>query len=316
VPDLSVVIPTLHRLEKLARVLDRLEKQSVAADRFEVVIACDAAEDKLEEIDALARRRPYEVRRLSAARPGASAARNAGWRAADARIVLFLDNDVLPEGDLVAEHLAWHAEHPSEEVGILGHVRWARELRVTTFMRWVENGLQFDYPNIRGTDAGWGRFYTANASVKRALLDRVDGFDEVNLPFGYEDLEIAYRMSKAGFRLLYARGASAEHLHAMTLEMWKKRMPRAAYSERQFCSMYPEIPPYFLRMFESAAAHPPARTIGVRLAPLVPRSTPWLGERVWNSIDLDFKQALAPHFLRAWREAAAPDRRTQPQGYP
>jgi hypothetical protein len=36
----------------------------------------------------------------------------------------------------------------------------------------------------------------------------------------------------------------------------------------------------------------------------VPRRTPWLGRRVWASVDLAYKQALAPHFLAAWEEAS------------
>ena len=45
---------------------------------------------------------------------------------------------------------------------VLGHVRWAREVRVTPFMHWLDHGVQFDYPAIDGTEAGWGRFYGAN----------------------------------------------------------------------------------------------------------------------------------------------------------
>ena len=76
---------------------------------------------------------------------------------------------------------------------MLGHVRWAREVRVTPFMHWLEHGVQFDYPAIDGIEAGWGRFYGANVSAKRELVERVGGFDEVRLPYGYEDLDFGYR---------------------------------------------------------------------------------------------------------------------------
>jgi len=42
-------------------------------------------------------------------------------------------------------------------------------------MRWLEQGIQFDYHRIEGIEAGWGRFFTANVSLKRALLDRAGG---------------------------------------------------------------------------------------------------------------------------------------------
>ena len=37
-------------------------------------------------------------------------------------------------------------------------------------MEWLDDGVQFDYGRIEGTEAGWWHFYTANVSVKRVLL--------------------------------------------------------------------------------------------------------------------------------------------------
>lgn len=291
----------------LRRVLDRLDAQTAPADSFEVVVVADAAEDRLAELDDAVSGRPYASRRLQGLMPGASAARNAGWRAAAAPLVLFIDDDILPEPALVAEHLEWHRRHPAEEFGVLGHVRWADELRVTPFMRWLENGIQFDYRNIDGTEAGWGRFYTANASVKRGLVLRVGGFEERALPFGYEDLDLALRMNAHGFRLLYNRAAAAEHLHPMDLDFWKRRVARIAVSERQFVALHPEFTPYFYELFSAAAAARPARGLGARLAGLVPSTVPLIGRWVWGSADAVYRQALAKPFLDAWN-AAGPDR--------
>ena len=65
---------------------------------------------------------------------------------------------------------------------MLGHVRWARELEVTPFMLWLDQGMQLDYPNLDGTHAGWRRFYGANISVKKRMIERVGGFDAERLP--------------------------------------------------------------------------------------------------------------------------------------
>jgi GT2 family glycosyltransferase len=304
-PQLSVVVSTLGMYQVLRRVLDGYSRQDAPPRSFEVVVANDAADPRPAAIDDAIGRRPYPVRRITGRVPGLSANRNAGWRAAEAPLVLFTDNDTIPDGRLVSEHIAWHARHPADEVGVLGHVRWARELRVTAFMRWLEHGIQFDYPNIEGIEAGWGRFYGANASVKALLLARVGDFDEERLPYGYEDLDWAYRASKVGFRLLYNRRAVVEHLRPMTLEFWKRRVRRIAAAERRFVRLHPEIPPWFFGIFSRAAELPPARGRGVRLLPFVPPWVPRLGPRVWASADLAFKQALAPHFLAAWEEAAS-----------
>ena len=69
-------------------------------------------------------------------------------------------------------------------------------------MRWLEHGIQFDYPNIDGTDAGWARFYTANVSVKRVAPAAGRWLRRRSLPFLYEDLDLARRMHElASFRL-------------------------------------------------------------------------------------------------------------------
>ena len=303
-PRLSVVISTLGNYATLERVLDGYSQQMLRPT-FEVLVVADAADPQPDAVERAIGSRPFPVRRLTGHAPGLSANRNAGLRAAEGALVLFTDNDTIPVRRLVAEHLEWHRRHPAEEVGVLGCVRWARELEVTTFMRWLETGIQFDFANIRGVDAGWGRFAGANVSLKRSFAGRVGDFDEKHFPYGYEDTDWAYRASKLGLRLLYNRRAVVNHVRPMTLEFWQKRARRVAVAEYTFSTLHPELTPWFHRMFTAAAAMPPAQARGLALAPYIPRWLPWVGRRVWLSVDIAFKQALAPHFLKAWDEAAA-----------
>jgi GT2 family glycosyltransferase len=303
-PGLSVVIPTLGGPGKLRRGLERLAQQ-YGADPFEVIVASDALDPDPVATASLTGA-PEGWRHLQAAVPGASAARNAGWRAARAPLILFLDDDILADPGLVAEHQAGHAAEPSPRTCVLGDVRWAEETRVTPFMRWLDaGGLQFDLAGVGdGEDAGWGRMYTANLSLKRALLEEVDGFDEVAFPYLYEDLDLARRARDAGgLEVRYRPAASAEHLGATTLAGWLDRVERLAVAERTFTARYPDVTPHFQAIFARAAAAPPARGRGRRLAAMIPRRTPWLGARVWASAEAAYAQALAAPFLAAWERA-------------
>ena len=302
-PQLSVVIPTLRRYDCLGRVLDALEHQTVGTDVFEVIVVADAAEPRPDLVDDAMAGRRFPARRLQAERVGASAARNVGWRAASADLVLFLDDDIQPEERLIREHLRWHGRYPADIVGVIGRVRWARNLRVTPFMHWLDHGVQFDFSSIRGIDAGWGRFYTANASVKRGLLDGVGGFDEERLPYLYEDLDLALRMSAHGFRVLYNRAAVGFHLQPASIERWRQRLPVLARAEHAFCTKYPDVPAYFHERFSAAHGRPPAHGRLARLVRVIPRRTPVIGRAVWRSADAYFGQALAETFLAAWMQA-------------
>jgi GT2 family glycosyltransferase len=282
-PALSVVIPTLGR-PTLAEVLARLDARSL-----EVIVVADAAAPDV----------PQATHR--AERPGASAARNVGLRAAAAPLVLFLGDDILPSPRLVAEHLAWHERLPDERVAVLGHVRWARSLRRTAFMAWLERGIQTDYASIAGDRAGWGHFYTTNVSVKREFALRAGGFDE-DLPFLYEDLDLARRLHDLGLDLRYAQEAEAEHLHPATLDDWRVRMEAVGRAERAFAAKHPDFEPYFRQRLGRAAQGPPAKGRGARLAALVPPTAPFLGPRVWASAEAYFAQQLWPAFERGYED--------------
>ena len=308
VPRLSVVIPTYKRPDALPRTLAALERQTIPAADFEVLVVADAQEDDAERVAAqvAAEDRPYAARVLHRHAAGVSAARNDGWQAAQAPLVMFIGDDILADPTLLAEHLAWHERHPDERVGVLGHVRWADDIEVSAFMRWLEHGTQFDYPTIDGEEAGWGRLYTSNVSLKRALLERAGGFDEENFPFLYEDLDLGYRLSELGLRLLYNPAARAQHLHHSTVEEWRSRMANTARAEHRFVTLHPGLEPWFRNRMADVMRHPPARgRTGRHLLRWVPPGTPWLGPKVWGNATLYYRQQLAPAFLQAWDEVAS-----------
>lgn len=302
-----MIVPTYRRRDALARTLAALERQSLAAEAFEVLVVDDPVEDDSAAVAALlgARSRPFALRHLHREARGVSAARNAGWRAAAARVVMFIGDDILLAPHALEEHLTWHRQHPEDEVGVLGRVEWASELRVTPFMRWLERGIQFNYPSLEGSEAPWTHFYTANVSVKRVMLERIGGFDEERFPFLYEDLDVGRRLSEHGFRLLYNRAAIGEHLHQTDVEEWRRRMAAVAPAERRWVEAYPDMPAWFHDIFEAAERRRRVPAPVGRVAPRIPAAIPVIGPRAAALADLHYRQELAPAFLEAWRTDVA-----------
>lgn len=300
---LSIVIPTLGRSGSLPNVVEALATQEPELSDVEVLVVVDAAGPRELAVSGGGGGGGWTLRVLWASCPGASGARNTGWHAARAPLVLFLDDDIVPTSRLVAEHVAWHEANPDREVGVLGLVRWSPQVKVTPFMRWLETGIQFDYDRIEGTEVGWQLFYSCNVSVKRVMLELVGGFDEERFPYGYEDLELARRLSERGFRVLYNPAALGHHLKVETLDDWRRNLRRIARSERRFVGMYPGEVAYFHDRFRAAADQPHARGRSARLSRWIGPRVPLLGPFVWRSYDLVCSQRLAPEFLSEWEAA-------------
>jgi GT2 family glycosyltransferase len=306
-PELSIVLSSLGNYSVLARVLEGYERQDAPPGSFELIVVIDRADPDLAAADEAIGRRPYPVRRLIGRRPGLSANRNTGWREARAPLVLITDNDTIPVPRLVSEHLEWHRRFPQDEVAVAGHVRWALELELTPFMKWLDKGFQFDFGSTSGIDGGWAHLYGANSSMKRAFIQRVGDWDEENLPYLYDDLDWAYRAHGHGLRVVYNRDAIVDHYRTDgTLEFWKQKMPRIARAEYAFVRKHPELKPWFHRVFTKAAGREPHGS-GVPLTRFIPEDVPWLGPRVWKSADHYWKRQLAPYFLEAWAECEAAD---------
>ena len=233
-PSLSVVLSTLGNYAVLEKVLDGYDRQTAPVGSFELLVVADRKEPDLDAVDAAIGERPYPVRRLVGSVAGLSANRNTGWAAASAPVVLFTDNDTIPVPRLVEEHIAWHERHPEENVAVVGHVRWAKGIEVTPFMKWLDDGVQFHFGSLEGDEASWAHLYGANSSIKRSFLERVGGYDEERLPYLYEDIDWGYRAREHGVRVLYARRAIVDHWRPMTLDVWKSRAPMLAATEWRF----------------------------------------------------------------------------------
>ena len=180
----------------LRRVLDGYDRQT-ARRRFEVLVVVDSAEPDPAAVDEVAAGRPIRSAGPRG-RPGLSANRNTGWRAAQAPIVLFTDNDTIPVPDVP----------PSTCDGTRATPRRRSRWSATSAGRPSSSSRRSCAGSTTGSSSttrtsgaprpGWGHLYGANVSIKRAFVERVGGFDEERLPYLYEDLDWAYRASSSG----------------------------------------------------------------------------------------------------------------------
>jgi glycosyltransferase involved in cell wall biosynthesis len=221
VDSLTVVIPTYNRAGVLKKALDGYLAQRTLDAIHELLVVDDGSTDETESVvDEISRRAPFPVRYFRQENKGPAAARNVGIREAKADVILFTDSDIVPHQDLVEQHLSWHRQNPETSTAVLGYVTWPPEPPPTPFMRWYgERGPLFAYSELRGKlEVDCRYFYTCNLSLKVQFLKVCGQFDEDFKEAAFEDIELGYRLRKAGLKLLYNPGASAYHHQFFSFE--------------------------------------------------------------------------------------------------
>ncbi len=218
-PGISVVVPTYNRRQSLQRLLQALATQTLPPDSFEAVVVDDGSTDGTPDLlRRLAISLPYRLRVFQQGHGGPAQARNLGVERAQRRLIVFLDDDVVPAPDLLAAHVAAHAVE--RDAVVIGPMSPPRDVPRPAWIRWEEEQLEKQYKAMMAGQ--WActarQFYTGNASLPREWFLQSGGFD-----VGFkraEDVELAYRLADRGARFVFDPRASVLHYAARTFDAW------------------------------------------------------------------------------------------------
>ncbi|MCP3978214.1 MAG: glycosyltransferase family 2 protein [bacterium] len=239
---LSVVIPTHNRPQSLRRSLDALEAQTLARDRFEVLAVDDGSSpEHRKEIRQF--RAPFGYRLLEKAQGGLPTARNVGAERATGDVLLFLDDDVVPHPDLLLQHLRTH-EEADEPLAVVGALPYPDHVELDCFLWYLEQSGHYDlYRNPKKYAGGAPPLppLNGNSSVRRSAFFDVGRYDERFSSYGSEDLELGYRLNKAGVRFVYNPQAVGYHDHIKDFPRFCHDMELAGESLIGIYRIYPEI---------------------------------------------------------------------------
>ena len=198
--DASIVIPTYNKLPYLQVALRSLESLEYHRVSFEVVVVDDGSgDDTAAFLSDVRCSFPLHFLRHESNR-GRASARNTGLRKARGKMVIFLDDDMEVVPEFLGAHLRGHKEGSGRVV--LGNVRSAPGVTRTALVRYLDSrGVHRLRP---GQPVPFWYFATGNVSLERDLLLDVGLFDERFREFGGEDLELGYRLNRAGASFIYA----------------------------------------------------------------------------------------------------------------
>jgi GT2 family glycosyltransferase len=188
----AIIIPTRNRHELLKRCLGRLIPYLRVHPECTIIVSDDG--DALQTRKTLAERL-CEVQVVQGPCRGPAANRNCGAAHAAAELLIFLDDDCIPDPDLIAVYQDAALSNP--KVGVF-EGRISAEGEASSFA---------DY--VPANETG-GYLWSCNFAVRKDLFEEINGFDE-RFPFAaVEDVDFHQRV-KSYSQVLFVPKARVFH---------------------------------------------------------------------------------------------------------
>jgi glycosyltransferase involved in cell wall biosynthesis len=174
----SVIIPTRHRNDLLAKCLDRLDPScQTTTAAYEVIVSDDGSDSTAA---AMIQENYAWVKWVAGPCQGPAANRNHGASYAQAEWLVFTDDDCLPEPDWLESYATAIAANP----GILAYEGAIHPIGD------VNQDAARCPVNLTG-----GHFWSANVVVQKELFNQINGFDPTYPLAAHEDQDIKIRLS-------------------------------------------------------------------------------------------------------------------------
>lgn len=212
--SVSVIIPTLNRDKYLLLSVQDMLAQDY--DDFDIIVV-DQSPAPTSEMQVLIEANPNKLKYYNVDFKGLPQARNFGWQHSEAEIVIYIDDDIRSEDQLIKEHVKCYQD---PEIGMVaGGIDEAHRglddgPNVGVFSRWSCT----PYRGFASHKDQWvDHVPGGNFSARRALLEQAGGVDE-HLTLGaalYEESELSLRVKRVtGAKFWFQASARLLHLAA------------------------------------------------------------------------------------------------------
>jgi len=215
--SVSVVIPTFNGASRISSCLRSL--QAIASPQVEILVVDDGSTDNIVEVISQFPR----VRLFTQANTGPAAARNRGAAEASGQVILFTDDDCIPESNWLEAML-----EPFKDPEVVGAKGVYRSRQTQLLARFVQIEYEDKYrimrslPDIDFID-------TYSAGYRRDRFFEMDGYDTSFPVASSEDIELSYRMSARNWKMKFVPAAVVYHTHPDSLASYLRKKYKFAF---------------------------------------------------------------------------------------
>lgn len=215
----SVIIPAFNAEKTITSCLASLINQDYKGET-EIIVIDDGSTDSTPDIVS-----KYEgVKLIRQKNAGPASARNAGASAAKGDIILFTDSDCVPAPDWITEMLT--PFHENRDVAGVKGIYKTHQRELTARFVQLEYEDKYDYMlKERYIDF----IDTYSAGFKKSVFLEMKGYD-TDFPVACaEDVELSYRLSNKGYKMVFNPKAIVYHTHPDKLAAYLKKKYKFAY---------------------------------------------------------------------------------------
>ena len=273
-PEISIITVTFGRLNVLRRKLESLTAQTLAPERFELVLCVNDDPETLEFMEDITL--PFALTLLPfSERLDVTRARNACVRKAQGELLYLSDDDALLYPETLERHLTLHQAQAKATV-VVGGIDFEQDGMVEAV-----RPARVNYWNLNGV----------NTSLPKPAFEAAGGFPEWLTGYGLEDVLLGYALKKEGCTFAALPNVGVRHLGANPMRGLQPDKARSAGRNAvRVVKRYPELA---FRL----GVHP--LSLGIKRLALSP-----LVGRIWKRLDEG-----SFHYERAYLEGALEEKR-------
>ncbi|OGC23693.1 hypothetical protein A2291_04240 [candidate division WOR-1 bacterium RIFOXYB2_FULL_42_35] len=228
--EASIIIGTYNQKDILKRTLEACFKQTYAADKYEIILvdsmSTDGTDRMVEDLKPTCR-----LDYIRQENQGKVNARNRAIREARGEFILLTDGDIIPEMDWVEQHVT--TQRKFKDTALAGQTIRLRSEHVT------DTELPTRFKPLQ--KISWSYFLTGSLSIRKELIIKAGLFDENFKEYGWEDIELGYRLHKMGVTLRFLPTALNHHIHPVSKENFVNIMFKMGKSARIFYKKHPNL---------------------------------------------------------------------------